>query len=196
MGAEIDLSGRVDSTLKDGARVCEPCFVKETPCPFAEFRASGILRAAHKEEQEQRRIMPITKVFERLFVSDAHDADLLAASNPLGITTVVNVSTEASRSEQDGIKYVHFPLDETDRVPPRKLEQVITAISQLIRGGKVLVHCAAGSSRSPVVVALYLHVVGYKNFDDALSQLRELRSGVIPSKLVIQSAKTYLKEMI
>ena len=154
------------------------------------------MRAAHKEAREQGRFMPITKVFERLFVSDACDADLLAVSNPLGITTVVNVSTVASCSKQDGIKYIHFPLDEADRVPPRKLEQVITAISQLIRGGKVLVHCAAGSSRSPVVVALYLHVVGYKNFDDALSQLKELRSGVIPSKLAIESAKNYLNEMI
>jgi len=30
-GAEIDFSRRVDFTLKDGTRVCEPCFVKETP---------------------------------------------------------------------------------------------------------------------------------------------------------------------
>jgi len=32
-GAEIDFSRRVDFTLKDGTRVCEPCFVKETPQP-------------------------------------------------------------------------------------------------------------------------------------------------------------------
>jgi atypical dual specificity phosphatase len=139
--------------------------------------------------------VPTTKVFERLFVSGAGDADLLVTSNPLGITAVVNVSTVASRSKRDGITYVHLSLDEAWTVPPRKFELVVTAISQLIRGGKVLLHCAAGSSRSPVVAALYLHVIGYKNFDDALSQLRELRSGVIPSKLVIESAKTYLKEM-
>ena len=30
-GAEIDRSRRVDFTLKDGTRVCEACFVKETP---------------------------------------------------------------------------------------------------------------------------------------------------------------------
>jgi hypothetical protein len=29
--AEIDRSRRVDFTLKDGTRVCESCFVKETP---------------------------------------------------------------------------------------------------------------------------------------------------------------------
>jgi hypothetical protein len=29
-GAEIDSTRRVDFTLKDGTRVCESCFVKET----------------------------------------------------------------------------------------------------------------------------------------------------------------------
>jgi recombinational DNA repair protein (RecF pathway) len=32
-GAEIDSSRRVDFTLKDGTRVCDSCFVKETPRP-------------------------------------------------------------------------------------------------------------------------------------------------------------------
>jgi hypothetical protein len=32
-GVEIDSSRRVDFTLKDGTRVCESCFVKETPRP-------------------------------------------------------------------------------------------------------------------------------------------------------------------
>jgi hypothetical protein len=32
-GAEIELSRRVDSTLKDGTRVCDSCSVKETPRP-------------------------------------------------------------------------------------------------------------------------------------------------------------------
>ena len=29
--AEIDSTRRVDFTLKDGTRVCEPCFVKHPP---------------------------------------------------------------------------------------------------------------------------------------------------------------------
>ena len=30
-GAEIDPTRRVDFTLKNGTRVCERCFIKETP---------------------------------------------------------------------------------------------------------------------------------------------------------------------
>jgi protein-tyrosine phosphatase len=137
--------------------------------------------------------MAITKVFERLYLSDVHDADRLSVSNPLAITAVVNVSMETNQHRRDEIKYVHFPWDETEKIPTHRFEQVITAISQLVRTRNVLVHCIAGSSRSPVIVALYMHILGYKNFDDALSELRSLRPVVAPSALVIERAKAYLE---
>ena len=40
-GAEIDASRRVDFTLKDGTRVCESCFVKETASPARLDKASS-----------------------------------------------------------------------------------------------------------------------------------------------------------
>jgi len=69
-------------------------------------------------------------------------------------------------------------------------------IGQLIRAGNLLVHCAEGSSRSPVVVAVYMHVVGYMSFDDALSHLRTLRSVVAPSSLIVERAKVYVEGLI
>lgn len=36
-GAEIDPTRRVDFTLKDGTRVCEACFVKETRRPKGDW---------------------------------------------------------------------------------------------------------------------------------------------------------------
>jgi hypothetical protein len=57
--------------------------------------------------------MAITKVWERLYVGDAHDAGHLSFSNPLGITAVVNVNEAPNHSMRDGIKHVHFPLDES-----------------------------------------------------------------------------------
>lgn len=138
----------------------------------------------------------ITRIFERLYLSSAYDANDLAVSNPLGIAAVVNVNTQPNRSERDGIQYVHFPIDESERVPPGTFGPVIGALSELIRTGKVLVHCEIGSSRSPVVVAVYLHLVGYKDFDEALAEIKGLRSIVSPSKSIIASAKAYLEEVI
>jgi len=140
--------------------------------------------------------MAMTKVFERLYVGDADDADRLAVTNPDGITAVVNVNTDVIHHWRDGIIYVYFPLHEDERIHPHRFERMMITISQLIRAGTVLVHCGAGSSRSPVVVAVYMHVVGYKNFDDALSELRSLRPVVAPSKLVIERAKVYLGGLI
>jgi atypical dual specificity phosphatase len=139
--------------------------------------------------------MAMTRVFERLYLGDARDADNLAVVNPSGITGVVNVCTETNQERREGIKYAHHPLDEYEWILPRRFELIMTGIGKLVRGGTVLIHCAAGSSRSPVVVALYMHVVGYKNFDEALSELRSLRPVVAPSALVIQRAKAYLQEM-
>jgi protein-tyrosine phosphatase len=135
----------------------------------------------------------MTRVFERLYVGDFSDADSLAVTNPFGITGVVNVSTEANPQKREGIKYVHFPLDEYEWILPGRFERILKEISKLVRGGNVLVHCGAGVSRSPTIVALYMHTVGYKNFDDALSELRNLRPVVAPSKLILERAEAYLK---
>jgi NMD protein affecting ribosome stability and mRNA decay len=40
-GADIDSTRRVDFTLKDGTRVCDSCFVKETPRPASD-RSGGL----------------------------------------------------------------------------------------------------------------------------------------------------------
>ena len=137
--------------------------------------------------------MAMTRVFQRLYVGDAHDADRLADTNPDGITAVVNVGTEVNRHWREGITYVYSCLDEPERLDPRRFERIMMTMSDLVRAGTVLVHCVEGSSRSPVIVAVYMHLVGYKNFDNALSELTSLRPVVAPSKLVIERAKSYLE---
>jgi len=52
--------------------------------------------------------MAMTKVFERIFLGDAEDADRLAVTNPLDITGVLNVSTETNQERRDGIKLRSF----------------------------------------------------------------------------------------
>lgn len=140
--------------------------------------------------------MAMTKVFERLYVGDVDDADRLAVMNPDGVTAVVNVSTEVHRHWREGITYVYSCLDEPERLDPRRFERMMITISDLVRAGTVLVHCVEGSSRSPVIVAVYMHIVGYKNFDDALSELKSLRPVVAPSSMVLERAKVYLEGLI
>jgi hypothetical protein len=54
-----------------------------------------------KIQQERKRTVAMTKVFERLYLGDADDADRLAVLNPFGITGVVNVSSDPRWFEVD-----------------------------------------------------------------------------------------------
>jgi atypical dual specificity phosphatase len=136
----------------------------------------------------------ITKVRANLYLSGARDSERLAISNPLEIAGVVNVNTSPNYAKAKGVEYFHCPFDELGSVVPEQFERVIAAIRQNLLRGNVLVHCQAGSSRSPVVIAAYLHVSGHRDFDVALSELKERRPVVAPTKLMIESAKAYLAQ--
>jgi len=137
--------------------------------------------------------MAITQVFERLYLGSADDAERLATSNSLGITAVINVGTEKNQAKREGVIYIHIPLLDAQPVQPAVLEQVLAAISQNIRNGKALIHCGAGMSRGPVMVAAYMHRIGYKHFTEALLELQQLRPIVDPARCIFESVKDQLR---
>jgi protein-tyrosine phosphatase len=66
------------------------------------------------------------------------------------------------------------------------------ALGENIRWGTVLLNCAAGLSRAPIITAAWMHVVGYKNIDAALLEIAKLRSITDPSPVLLTSVKEYL----
>jgi protein-tyrosine phosphatase len=78
-------------------------------------------------------------------------------------------------------------------VPGRKFEAIMNAITQSIRRGTVLLHCAEGVSRAPSLTAAYLHRVGYKQIDAALAEIKRLRPIANPSKTLFESVKEHLR---
>jgi predicted protein tyrosine phosphatase len=137
--------------------------------------------------------MAMTKLLERLYLGSARDADRLAISNPKGINTVINVSMEKSEHKALGITYLHYPVRDGTSVEPAVFEKVMTAIARQTRSGKVLVHCIAGMSRSPVMVAAYLRYAGHECFECALQTIAEIRSFIDPNRVLVLSAKRYLR---
>jgi len=111
--------------------------------------------------------------FERLFLGGIRDAIGLSASNKLQIKTAINVSIEKTEPRGTGLTYVHLPLPDGDVVAPWALERVLIAIARHIRTGRLLLHCAAGMSRSVAIASLYLHVVGYANYGEALAAIAD-----------------------
>lgn len=130
--------------------------------------------------------------FERLFIGGLRGAEHLARANPLRIGTIVSLCTEEIQARNSEITYVQKPVLDAQPLPFDVVDEVMRAIARNIIAGRVLVHCAAGLSRSPVMVAIYFDLVGYRSFDAGLDELARLRP-IDPSPVIVRSAKEYLK---
>ena len=134
----------------------------------------------------------MTRVWERLFLGSIADAERLAKSNPDRITAVLTLCPQPPRSKAIGAEYFHFPIADDRPIPAGLLDTILLALWENIRSGRVLVHCVAGSSRSPIIVAAWMQIVGYKNIDECLSEIVRLRSIVDPSPVLLTSVKEHL----
>jgi protein-tyrosine phosphatase len=139
--------------------------------------------------------MPValTQVWERLFLGGRGDAEYLGRSNPVGITTVISVCEEKVLRRNPGIKYVHIPIADATPITVGHIDAIIDAIAENIRWGKILVRCGRGMSRSSVMAAAWMHVVGYKNIDVALAEIKELSPIISPSSILLASVKEFLR---
>ena len=134
----------------------------------------------------------VTQVWERLFIGGMADAEALSDDNPLDIATVITVCRETVRARAEGVNYLQFPVPESRPLPVGRFDGIIDALWENIRWGKVLVHSLAGANRAPVLAAAWMHVVGCKNIDAALVDIRRMRP-VEPSPVLLRSVKRALK---
>jgi protein-tyrosine phosphatase len=134
----------------------------------------------------------MTRVWERLYLGGREDAERLAKSNPHGITTVISLCDVRVIRRAQGINYVHIPIKDESPIPVGQFDAIMDAIAENIRWGTVLVHCASGVSRAPIMTAAYMHVVGYANIDAALAEIKKLRPIVKPSSILLESVKEHL----
>ena len=135
--------------------------------------------------------MSATQVWERLFIGSLEDAESLAGSNPLDITTVVTLCRETVRKSAPGVNYLHLPLRDARPVRVARFDGIIDALWENIRWGKVLVHSLAGANRAPILAAAWMHVVGCKHIDAALADIGKLRT-VEPNPILLESVKEEL----
>lgn len=130
----------------------------------------------------------VTKIWERIYLGSLQDAELLVRSNPERITTVISLCQEPIVHHVAKITYIRIPISDTRPISAQKFEDIMFAVAIGVRRGNVLVHCLAGKSRSPIVVAAWLDRVGYAGIDKALSQIAELRD-LAPSRTLLASVK-------
>jgi protein-tyrosine phosphatase len=138
-------------------------------------------------------------IFEDLYLgSQVNAKDLSTNGNPMGIDVVLNVATDCQYEKNPSIQYVDIPFNDGYEIPEEQFRACMQAlVGTHAQGKKVLVHCAAGISRSPTIVAAYLmgKWVG-GNFvltiDQAVDHIRIIRNIVNPHPRILTSAKRYL----
>lgn len=137
--------------------------------------------------------MPMSRLCSRLFLGGIKDAERLATDNSAGITAVISLCAEEIVPKSRDVKYVRIPVEDARPATCSQFEQVMSAIAEHIRGGKVLLSCGAGMSRSPIFAAAWIHRCGYLHVESALLEIAELRPSIDPSPALLRSVKQHLK---
>ena len=134
-----------------------------------------------------------TRVWDRLYLGSLVDAEKIAHSNQLEITTVVSLCSQQVFTRGTGIHYIHIPVLDACPIAAPKFDMIMACIDEGIRKGSVLLHCASGVSRSPVFAAAWMHQCRYRNFDLALKEIAELRPVIDPCVELCASVKKHLE---
>ena len=109
------------------------------------------------------------KIWDRVYLGSFNDAQQFATANPSGITAVISLCEDAVRRAAN-ISYVHLPIADSCPIPAQKFDAIMQAIADGVRQGNLLVHCIAGSSRSPIMVAGWQHTAVVMRQSTKLSQ--------------------------
>src|SRR5271157_135723 len=137
--------------------------------------------------------VPMTQVDHRLWVGGYIQAAMLATENPKGITAVLNVSTEPPYDQNPQVIYQHIPFHDGASIPRRQFAECLGWLKFMYEAGHViLIHCAAGISRSVTITAAFMDYMGIADFDTALDRIRMARPIASPAPAVLVSAKKML----
>ncbi|XP_065207341.1 dual specificity protein phosphatase 3 [Planococcus citri] len=126
------------------------------------------------------------EVYPNLFISDAEAAKNIEYLKEIGVTHVLNtaegdrfgmVNTNADYYKGSGIKYLGLPLKDLPTESISKyFHQAADFIDEgLASGGKVVVHCVMGISRSSSCTIAYLMIKKRMTVQEAIQQVKNHR---------------------
>lgn len=140
-----------------------------------------------------------TQITENIYLGNkviAKDTELL---NELGITHIVNCAEELEyildNYNDENFDWLFLPMidcSETGNVEDY-IDLAISYINDAVKNNnKVLVHCAAGISRSSSIVIAYLMYKNRKSFNDTFCYVKDLRPCCKPNSAFIDQLSNYI----
>jgi Dual specificity phosphatase, catalytic domain len=154
-------------TQFDGIPICESCYSQNIK-GFIEFQ----------DKRVPKKSLPIA-IDEHVYIGDEDSARDIEVLQGLGITHIL-IAGSYMRAYLTNMNYKQLPLEDS-------LEQNLTnylsdALAYIENAeGKILVHCAAGISRSGSIIVAYLMKKNNTGFDTALSMARNKSSRIRPN---------------
>jgi dual specificity MAP kinase phosphatase len=123
-----------------------------------------------------------TEITPNIFIGGLHDASSDELLTKLGITHIINCSRTPYKRDP---KYKYLPLECADDLKQslaEKLQPAFDMIDETKRdGGKVLVHCYAGISRSAAIVIAYLMQFHSWTYDHCYAHVKSKRKIIAPN---------------
>lgn len=130
----------------------------------------------------------LVEVSEALFISSYRSAGDAEKVNCHGITHIISIGSEFENDARiDGIEYKIKDIDDDpDEASFISMSESLFEYAAYIdcaisSGGRVLVHCAAGASRSPTVVLAYLLIKKRWTLRSAFGHLHQVRPCIWPN---------------
>lgn len=128
-------------------------------------------------------IQGISEILEgRLYMGSRRDARDLERLRELGITHILNVTTDEKKHFKKEFTYLRIPVDDGER----RIGSFFDCAYRYIEEGEVVfVHSGQGVSRSATIVIAYLMRNRTWNYDTALQFVKERREIVNPHPLFV-----------
>ncbi|NXW13880.1 DUS5 phosphatase, partial [Circaetus pectoralis] len=118
-----------------------------------------------------------------LYLGSAYHASKCEFLANLHITALLNVSRKSSESFKDQYCYKWIPVEDSHTADiSSHFQEAIDFIDYVRRtGGKILVHCEAGISRSPTICMAYLMKTKKLRLEEAFDYIKQRRSLISPN---------------
>jgi protein-tyrosine phosphatase len=119
-------------------------------------------------------------ITDNIFLGNSEDAHNYYALKANNITHILTSAIEQDRPFTDSFHYLYFPIYDNPQVDisPYFCRAIEFIIDSQRRGGNILIHCAAGVSRSASMVIAYLIVIKRMSFSEAKNFV-EIRRPII-----------------